>query len=68
MLLSAVLLSFSHKRRLISSDRILIAKGVRTNRVYSFYGRAGDHLPPYFCYVLFVFGSSKPPPYKVAAD
>ena len=42
-------------------------KGVRTNRPYSFCCRAGVYLPPFSLHISFVFGGSKPPPYKVAA-
>ena len=41
-------------------------KGVRTNRPYSFCCRAGVYLPPFSLHISFVFGGSKPPPYKVA--
>ena len=42
-------------------------KGVRTNCSYSFCCRAGVYLPPLYYSILFVFGGSKPPPYKDAA-
>ena len=41
-------------------------KGVRTNCSYSFCCRAGVYLPPFSLHISFVFGGSKPPPYKVA--
>ena len=41
-------------------------KGVRTNRPYSFCCRAGVYLPAFSLHISFVFGGSKPPPYKVA--
>ena len=41
------------------------AKGVRTNRPYSFCCRAGVHLPPLSSPFSLVFGGSKPPPYDI---
>ena len=52
-----------HKGGLLPPDSI---KGVRTNCPYSFCCRAGVYLPPFSLHISFVFGGSKPPPYKVA--
>ena len=51
------------KGRLITTRQY--AKGVRTNRPYSFCCRAGVHLPPLSSPFSLVFGGSKPPPYDI---
>ena len=41
-------------------------KEYEQNCPYSFCCRAGVYLPPFSLHISFVFGGSKPPPYKVA--